>query len=902
MTKRILALTIAVVLLIPVAGINGQESVVGDLRAADESWNDGKYVVALRAYLRLLQSQTGDQFVEPIAIRTGELFQTEEITPDGRAPRLSPDGGVIAYETGAAQAIVTRLVQSAGERAVIAELPGIGAVFSPSGKKVAYLKLPQNDEIRKAQAALDAAAAQVLARIVAQQTLNYLLMKYAVVTLFDLQTRRETELKTGDLLKSALAFGADGETIYFAGAREGDATRNDIYTINSASAQPSVVTESDGFKTAPVVDPAGKLLLFSIPGANPFPRPRSAGDRNAPTDQPRGEGQGQRSQAGAQAGAQAGGQGGGGPQFAITKFGVVDLASRKVTVATGIAPTLAADGSAVAYVTRTGQENSLMLLQIGGDPATLLKTNDRIDAPAFSPSGDRLVYQKMTGANWELYLIGLRGKDETRLTREIQHDVAPRFISKDRVLAMIGEPRHRRSYLYDLTVDTRIQLFHNNTVRTISPEYAWMTSDDGSKALIWADRDGDTVSPERGVYLVHLDRKVKKADLIVRLGRNLAAETALQSEGQRIYAPIADEVRRALEQASTHRVYAHEKALFDFDSKNISRPGNKQAAEYLFAAYKSFGYEPELQCFENRQALGGKTCNVIAKLPGTENPELIYVVSSHYDSVGAGPGADDDTSGTAALLEAARMLIKHPQPATIIFASFTGEEGGLLGSREFVRRAQAEKLKIAGALNNDMVGWANDNRLDNTIRYTNAGIRDIQHAAASLFTRLITYDSRYHRGTDATAFFDAYGDIVGGIGSYPVLGNPHYHQATDLLETINHQLITETSKTTAASLMMLASSPSPVKDLKVIGYDGKTAELSWAPSPEKTVRNYIVTYVSVGGQAQQVKVGVPRATLRNAKPDSVASVKAVNARGLEGWDWSRVRITQSVSANPGPGQ
>jgi Tol biopolymer transport system component len=889
--KKILVLTIALLLLSPLTGINGQEANVADLRAANEAWDDGKYTVALRAYLRLLQSQAGDQFVEPIAMQTGELFQTEEITADGRAPRLSPDGSVIAYETGDASAIVTRLVQVAGERAVVAELPGIGAVFSPSGKKVAYLKLPQNDEIKKAQAALDSAGNQIVARVAAQQTLNHLQWKYAVVTLRDLQTRQETELQTGALLKSALAFGADGETVYFVGAREGETARNDIYSITPASIQPGqpvVVTEAEGFKTAPVIDPAGKALLFLVPGANPFPPPRGADNRAEPL---RTEGQGQRPQ--------TRGQAGGGPQFAPTKFGVVDLASRKVAVTSGVAPTLAADGSAVAYVTRAEQENSLMLLPSGGEPATLLKTAERIDAPAFSPSGERLVYQKMSRADWELYLIGRDGKNEARLTREIQHDILPRFIAKDRVLAMIGEPRHRRSYLYDLTNNTRVQLFHNNTVRTISPEYGWMASHDGSKVMVWADRDGDTVSPERGVYLVHLDRKVTKADLIARLERNLAAETALQSEGQRIYAPIADEVRRALEQASTSRIYAHEKALFDFDSKHISRPGNRQAADYLFAAYKSFGYEPEQQCFEHRLALGGKTCNVIAKLAGTENPELVYVISSHFDSVGAGPGADDDTSGTAALLEAARMLAGRPQSATIIFASFTGEEGGLLGSREFVRRAQAEKLKITGALNNDMIGWANDHRLDNTIRYTNAGIRDIQHAAASLFTRLITYDARYHRGTDATAFFDAYGSIVGGIGSYPVLGNPNYHQATDLLETINHQLITETSKTTVASVMMLASSPSPVKDLKVISYDGKTAELSWTPSPEKSVRGYIVTYGFDNVALRREKPVASRVTLRDVKPGTVVSVKAVNARGLEGWDWSRVTINQMSNASPG---
>ena len=241
----------------------------------------------------------------------------------------------------------------------------------------------------------------------------------------------------------------------------------------------------------------------------------------------------------------------------------------------------------------------------------------------------------------------------------------------------------------------------------------------------------------------------------------------------------------------------------------------------------------ELQWFSRTEAAGGQTANVIATLQGTVNPELVYVVSSHYDSVAGGPGADDDTSGTAALLETARILSRHPQPATIVFASFTGEESGLLGSREFVSRAVADKVRVVGALNNDMIGWANDHRLDNTIRYSNAGIRDIQHAAAIQFSSLITYDALYYKNTDAHAYYDAYGDIVGGIGSYPVLGSPHYHQPHDTLDTINHQLIAEVAKTTTATLMLLASSPSRVSGLKVDSYQNGTATLSWTPSPEK---------------------------------------------------------------------
>ncbi len=96
--KKIFALASALLLLSPIAIGYGQQlsgsSAAGtaDLRAADEAWQDGNYTAALGAYLRLLRGQGGDQLVESIATRTGELYQTEEITADGRAPRLSPDG------------------------------------------------------------------------------------------------------------------------------------------------------------------------------------------------------------------------------------------------------------------------------------------------------------------------------------------------------------------------------------------------------------------------------------------------------------------------------------------------------------------------------------------------------------------------------------------------------------------------------------------------------------------------------------------------------------------------------------------------------------------------------------------------------------------------------------------
>ena len=201
-------------------------------------------------------------------------------------------------------------------------------------------------------------------------------------------------------------------------------------------------------------------------------------------------------------------------------------------------------------------------------------------------------------------------------------------------------------------------------------------------------------------------------------------------------------------------------------------------------------------------------------------------------------------------------------PATIVFASFTGEEAGLLGSREFVRRAVEGKVKIVGALNNDMIGWANDHRLDNTIRYSNPGIRDIQHGAAIEFTNMITYDALYYKSTDAAAYYEAYGDIVGGIGSYPVLGNPHYHQSHDLLEGINHQLVAEVGEDDGGDAD--AARVEPVADRGPRRRRSRRAarRSRWTPSPETGVTGYLVTWGPADNPSlHTLRVTQPKATL-----------------------------------------
>jgi len=198
-----------------------------------------------------------------------------------------------------------------------------------------------------------------------------------------------------------------------------------------------------------------------------------------------------------------------------------------------------------------------------------------------------------------------------------------------------------------------------------------------------------------------------------------------------------------------------------------------------------------------------------------------------------------------------------------------------------------------------MIGWTNDARLDNTIRYSNAGIRDVQHGAAMLFTKLITYDALYWKGTDAMSFFDAYGDVIGGIGSYPVLGSPHYHQPSDVLETVNHQLVAETAKTTVATIMLLASSPSRIMHLKLDTDATGAVTASWTPGPERGITSYVVAYGPAASPLQhRLTATAPHAVLPPLAAGTVVSVKAVNARGLEGWDWARTTVPTSRAHRP----
>jgi len=111
--------------------------------------------------------------------------------------------------------------------------------------------------------------------------------------------------------------------------------------------------------------------------------------------------------------------------------------------------------------------------------------------------------------------------------------------------------------------------------------------------------------------------------------------------------------------------------------------------------------------------------NTVATLKGTDpHDNRIFIISGHLDSrrtdvldgTNEAPGANDDGSGSAAVLECARVMSRHSFPATIIFVTVSGEEQGLLGSTYMAKKARAANWNIEAVLNNDIIGSNNSNQ------------------------------------------------------------------------------------------------------------------------------------------------------------------------------------------------
>ncbi len=150
-----------------------------------------------------------------------------------------------------------------------------------------------------------------------------------------------------------------------------------------------------------------------------------------------------------------------------------------------------------------------------------------------------------------------------------------------------------------------------------------------------------------------------------------------------------------ISKVSTQKLLAHVRAL---NYRRYTENERDRTRTYLIKSLKQLGWKPERQAFE-----GG--VNIFAQRQGTDPKAGSILVAAHYDTVPTSPGADDNATGVAVVLEVARLLGSHPTTRTLQLAFFDREELGLLGSRAFVANEKhLENLQAVIVL--DMVGFA----------------------------------------------------------------------------------------------------------------------------------------------------------------------------------------------------
>jgi acetylornithine deacetylase/succinyl-diaminopimelate desuccinylase-like protein len=132
-----------------------------------------------------------------------------------------------------------------------------------------------------------------------------------------------------------------------------------------------------------------------------------------------------------------------------------------------------------------------------------------------------------------------------------------------------------------------------------------------------------------------------------------------------------------------------------------------EVASYLFKKFQEYDIPVE---FDEYYFKDKKWKNVVATIHGKRKPEDIYMVIAHFDSISkqpeiSAPGADDNASGTAAVLEIARILKDVQLDSSIQFGIFSNEEQDGLGSKHFAKKARRQGLRIKGCINLDVIGY-----------------------------------------------------------------------------------------------------------------------------------------------------------------------------------------------------
>lgn len=292
---------------------------------------------------------------------------------------------------------------------------------------------------------------------------------------------------------------------------------------------------------------------------------------------------------------------------------------------------------------------------------------------------------------------------------------------------------------------------------------------------------------------------------------------------------------QTIQEISGASLFWYNSALRSVTTRYYSTDGKTLVADYLAAKLTALGYTVTFDPF----AYNGVSCrNVIATKAGTVTPNEYVIVCGHYDSTSptatvTAPGAEDNGSGTAVVIELARIAADRDFERSVQFVLFDAEERGLIGSQHFVDDAVAAGRNIVGALVHDMVAYYGANyamRIEGQTAWE--WLMTIMAGNVDTFTDIGRQKDYYSFGSDHVPFqqagYPAFLAIDFDYDSYP-----YYHRATDTWSRIiaTAPLATQIARADAATLADVAG----LKPAYVAGAGGLPASaapvLTASPNP-----------------------------------------------------------------------
>jgi len=260
--------------------------------------------------------------------------------------------------------------------------------------------------------------------------------------------------------------------------------------------------------------------------------------------------------------------------------------------------------------------------------------------------------------------------------------------------------------------------------------------------------------------------------------------------------------------------------LTAFGPRRTGTSACESAGAYLYNELESMGLEVR---YHNWSSSSYSARNIEGTLVGlNETSDEIYIVCGHYDTVSGSPGADDDGSGTVAVLAAAYIMSQYAVNHTVRFVAFSGEEQGLLGSREYAQDAYENGDNIVGVLNADMIGYALTSDHGSNIKiYENTAshwLTDFTDDVSQLYCDYIDLNiipSGTSGGSDHYSFWQ-YG--YDAIFYHEYKFNDYYHSSQDTIDNMNVTYAVKVSKLILATLSEVAQAclPSNPPDTPII--------------------------------------------------------------------------------------